>query len=81
MVSEADELFSGLEKIFDVFFNGLLLGGGRGVEPLEEDSSPFRLRKTLALHLSSLALHLAPVPERKHSNLFLNSDVIDVIES
>jgi hypothetical protein len=67
MVSEDDKLFISFEKIFDVFLNGLLLSGSRGVKPLEENSSLFRLRKTCGQHLLGLTLHLSAIPEKKLS--------------
>ena len=43
MVSKANELFIALQKILDVFEDGLLLGSGRCMVPLEKDAALFTL--------------------------------------
>ena len=62
MMGEADELFPGLEEVLDVLEDGLLLGRGRGVEPLKQDPTTLRLGQALRHHLLGVALHVAPVP-------------------
>ena len=59
MVSKANELFIALEQILDIFEDGLLLGGGRRVVPLEKDAALFTLWETLRVHLFRLRLHLS----------------------
>ena len=62
MMSKADKFLSGLEEVLDILEHGLLLGRGRGVEPLEQDPAALRLGQGLRHHLLGVTLHLTTVP-------------------
>ena len=69
MMSKADKFLSGLEEILDVLEHGLLLGRGRGVEPLEQDPAALRLGQGLRHHLLGVTLHLTAVPVEEQESL------------